>query len=47
MLNRINQSITEKKENISVETKCDEQECVNLWNKAPFNDTEFWFLKTG
>lgn len=47
MLNRINQSFTEKKENELVEPKYDEQEFVNLWNKTPFNENEFWFLKTG
>ncbi|XP_050421691.1 intermembrane lipid transfer protein Vps13-like isoform X3 [Adelges cooleyi] len=46
MLNRINQSFTEKKENELVEPKYDEQEFVNLWNKTPFNENEFWFLKT-
>lgn len=47
MLNRINQSLTEKKENISEELKYDEQDIENLWNKTQFNDSEFWFLKTG
>lgn len=47
MLNRINQSLIEKKENISKEPKYHEQEFENLWNKTQFNDSEFWFLKTG
>lgn len=47
MLNRINQSLIEKKENILEETKFDEQKVGNLWNKTLFNDSEFWFLKTG
>ncbi|VVC40207.1 Hypothetical protein CINCED_3A023147 [Cinara cedri] len=46
MLNRINQSLTEKKENISCEPKYDEQSFYDLWNKTQFNDSEFWFLKT-
>lgn len=47
MLNRINQSLTEKKENISNEPKYNEQTYDDLWNKTPFNDSDFWFLKTG
>lgn len=47
MLNRINQSLTEKKENMSEELKSNEQEFINLWNKTQFDDSEFWFLKTG
>lgn len=47
MLNRINQSLTEKKENLSEEPKYDEQKYEELWNKTMFNDSEFWFLKTG
>jgi len=47
MLNRINQSLTEKKENLIEEPKYDEQKYEDLWNKTMFNDTEFWFLKTG
>lgn len=47
MLNRINQSLTEKKENIANEPKYDEQAFDDLWNKTQFNDSEFWFLKTG
>jgi len=47
MLNRINQTLTEEKVNISEEPKHDKQEFGNLWNKTQFNDSEFWFLKTG
>lgn len=47
MLNRINQSLTEKTENISENLKYSEQEFSNLWNKTQFDDSEFWFLKTG
>lgn len=47
MLNRINQSLTEKKENMSEKIKYNEQEFSNLWNKTQFDDSEFWFLKTG
>lgn len=47
MLNRINQSLTEKKENLTEEPKYDEQKYEDLWNKTMFNDSEFWFLKTG
>lgn len=47
MLNRINQSLTEKKEDISEEPKYDEEAFGNLWNKTVFNDSEFWFLKNG
>lgn len=47
MLNRINQSLTEKKEDISEEPKYDEEAFGNLWNKTVFNDSEFWFLKSG
>lgn len=46
MLNRINQSLTEKKENLSEEPKYDEQKYEDLWNKTVFNDSDFWFLKT-
>lgn len=47
MLNRINQSLIEKKENILEENKLDKKKVENLWNKTLFNDSEFWFLKTG
>lgn len=47
MLNRINQSLTSKTENILEEPKFDEQKFGNLWNKTIFSDSEFWFLKTG
>lgn len=47
MLNRINRSLTEKKENISEEPEYNNQECKDLWDKTLFNDSEFWFLKTG
>lgn len=47
MLNRINQSLTEKKENLTEEPIYDEQKYEDLWNKSMFNDSEFWFLKTG
>lgn len=47
MLNRINQSLIDKKEDTSQEVKTGEQEFEDLWNKTPFNDSEFWFLKTG
>jgi len=47
MLNRINQSLTEKKEYVCSELSCEEQKCEELWNKSQFNDSEFWFLKSG
>lgn len=47
MLNQINQSLTEKKENISSKPMYEEKEFGELWNKTLFNDSEFWFLKTG
>lgn len=47
MLNRINQSLTDKKDNTHEEPKYNEQEFENLWNKTQFNDSDFWFLKTG
>lgn len=47
MLNRINLSLTEKKENISEEPKHNKEEFGDLWDKTLFNDSEFWFLKTG
>lgn len=47
MLNRINQSLTVKNEDISEEPKYDEREFGDLWNKTLFNDSEFWFLKPG
>lgn len=47
MLNRINQSLTVKQEITCEDQKCDQLEFVNLWNKTPFHDSEFWFLKTG
>lgn len=47
MLNRINQSLTVKKESVSEDPKYDEQGFENLWNKTQFNDSEFWFLKPG
>lgn len=47
MLNRINQSLTEKKELITSEPTYEKIEFGELWNKTQFNDSEFWFLKTG
>lgn len=47
MLNRINQSLTEKKEDVCTEPICEERKFEELWNKTQFNDSEFWFLKTG